>query len=82
MHIFTSSFFSKELDDVYHDVSAVVAETMVQGADIMAIKVIKELIRASPSTNCPIATSIEVQLTGSSCLSYCRAVRCVGATRD
>lgn len=29
----------QELDDVYHDVSAVVAETMVQGADIMAIKV-------------------------------------------
>ena len=25
---------------MYHDVSAVVAETMVQGADIMAIKVI------------------------------------------
>ena len=29
----------QELDDVYHDVSAVVAETLVQGADVMALKV-------------------------------------------
>lgn len=28
----------QELDDVYHDVSAVVAETLVQGADIHALK--------------------------------------------
>ena len=28
----------QELDDVYHDVSAVVAETMIQGSDAMAIK--------------------------------------------
>ena len=30
----------QELDDVYHDVSAVVAETLIQGADIMALKVL------------------------------------------
>ena len=28
----------QELDDVYHDVSAVVAETMLQGSDVMAVK--------------------------------------------
>ncbi len=31
--------YLQELDDVYHDVSAVVAETMIQSAEIMAIKV-------------------------------------------
>ena len=36
---YCTTYFSQELDDVYHDVSAVVAETMVQGAEIMAIKV-------------------------------------------
>ncbi len=30
---------SQELDDVYQDVCGVVAETLVQGADIMTIKV-------------------------------------------
>ena len=29
----------QELDDVYHDVSAVVAETIIQGADVISIKV-------------------------------------------
>ena len=33
------SFNFQELDDVYNDVSGVVAETMVQGAEIMMIKV-------------------------------------------
>merc|ERR1719225_409900 len=28
----------QELDDVYHDVSAVVADTLIQGADVMALK--------------------------------------------
>ena len=28
----------QELDDVYHDVSAVVAETLIQGSDVMAVK--------------------------------------------
>ena len=29
----------QELDDVYHDVSAVVAETIIQGADVISLKV-------------------------------------------
>ena len=29
----------QELDDVYHDVSAVVAETIIQGADVISVKV-------------------------------------------
>jgi len=29
----------QELDDVYHDVSAVMAECMVQGADMISMKV-------------------------------------------
>ena len=31
----------QELDDVYHDVSAVVAETIIQGADVISMKVRK-----------------------------------------
>ena len=31
----------QELDDVYHDVSGVVAETLIQGADIISLKVSK-----------------------------------------
>ena len=31
----------QELDDVYHDVSAVVAETIIQGADVISVKVKK-----------------------------------------
>ena len=29
----------QEIDDVYHDVSAVAAETLIQGADIISLKV-------------------------------------------
>ena len=32
-------FFFQELDDVYHESSSVVAETLVQGADVMSLKV-------------------------------------------
>jgi hypothetical protein len=41
MNFFIELFdgFFKELDDVYHDVSAVMAECMVQGADMIAMKV-------------------------------------------
>ena len=37
----TSSMTSmlQELDDVYHDACGVVAETLIQGADVMALKV-------------------------------------------
>ena len=35
--------YFQELDDVYHDSSAVVAETLVQGADIVSLKVRERL---------------------------------------
>jgi len=40
-------FLYKELDDVYHDVSAVMAECMVQGADIIALKVKRKALLLS-----------------------------------
>ena len=36
---FNYSFWFQELDDVYHNVSAVVAETLIQAADVSALKV-------------------------------------------
>ena len=37
----------QELDDVYHDVSSVVADTMIQGADVMALKVKLPILAAT-----------------------------------
>ena len=38
-NLFNYSFWFQELDDVYHNVSAVVAETLIQAADVSALKV-------------------------------------------
>ena len=43
----------QELDDVYHDVSAVVAETLVQGADVMALKSAEMSRRYEKASNSP-----------------------------
>ena len=42
----------QELDDVYHDVSAVVAETIIQGADVISMKVRK--VQGMPYCTKPI----------------------------
>ena len=39
MFIINRFYFFQELDDVYHESSSVVAETLVQGADVMSLKV-------------------------------------------
>ena len=51
----------QELDDVYHDVSAVVAETLIQGADIISIKVRKY--------SCILYTVVNIELDHDKTLS-------------
>ena len=41
----------QELDDVYHDVSAVVAETIINGADVISVKVRKNISKMDINPN-------------------------------